>query len=176
MYDLRDYEEVIDEEQEYSITISHIVGIYPLVLNFSQYLSFPEYQFDSFEINEIVVEELVFSTNNSRLVDVVGTSFGGNPSYWRGNFSIYENLTITEILFQYIFTLSLYFENINPILFLPANVMISFDVIIDCTFWRPPKHTIAGTLATVEPKVWIFIGATLGLTALVIFSLKMSNR
>jgi hypothetical protein len=176
MYDLREYEEVIDEEQEYSITISHIVGIYHLVLNLSQYLSFPEYQFDSFEINEIIVEELEFSTNNSRLVDVVGTSFGGNPSHWRGNFSIYENFTITEISFHYIFTLSLYFENMNPILFLSANVMISFDVIIDCTFWRPPKHTISGTLATVGLEIWIFIGLTMGMIALAIFSLKLSNR
>ncbi|MHA2076176.1 MAG: hypothetical protein ACW99X_01145 [Candidatus Thorarchaeota archaeon] len=175
MYDFREYEEYNPEEQHTSITILREMSTNRSTssLNLTDYILFPQYYFESLEIQEVLVEQLTVSMNNSEVIIVFvrSSDFGG---IFEGNVTPGTDFVINNLSLFFAFDLLITLIDLSEV-FTPANVSIDINLIIDCVFRRPPKHTISGSLLNSDPRMWTFVGVVVLAVSIILLSRKLMN-
>jgi hypothetical protein len=177
MYDMRAYEEFNLVQQNKSITVIHSMYNTSLVsLNLTESLTYPSYYCESIEINEVFVEQIVFSSN-SEMVYVyvfphIGSTFSEGVVTPSEDF-VTENISLYyPIDYEYF---RVFLADLSSVL-TTMNVTITIDYIIDCAFWRPPKHTISGMILSIETTMWTFLGIIVICFSLIGVSLKLARE
>lgn len=174
MYDLREYEEYNQMHQNKSLTVIHEVYNNSLFfINLTESITHPSYTFLNFQINEVFIREIRFSTQ-SELVYVlvyphIGTTFShGNMTPWEQ--FVVQNITLSyPIDYEYF---QVFFQDFSSTL-TSTNVTIMIDYVIDCTFQRPPKHTISGMILSLDMTTWVLMGAVIMAMSLFYISWKL---
>ncbi|MHA1952229.1 MAG: hypothetical protein ACW99G_21995 [Candidatus Thorarchaeota archaeon] len=160
IYDLREYEQfALEENRGYiGMTEEMSYSYCEIFLNFSRHLVFPEYQFESFEITDVIVENLLISTDTTETINVHGQSYGG-LEYWNDTMTRYRDIILQNISLRYIYSIFIWMGGPNPDdASYPLYVHVSALFTVHSTFERPPKHTIAGILLNIDPEILMFAG------------------
>jgi len=172
-YDLREYEQFALEENIGFIGVTGEMssGYCEFLLNFSRHLVIPEYQFESFDITEVVVKILSISTNTTETIYVDGMSYGG-LEYWNDTMTQFHDIILSNISLRYVYFISIRMWSPS----IPVYVYVSAHFTVKSVFEKPPKHTIAETLLSIDPEILIFIGAMVVFLPIIALSRRLSRE
>ena len=124
----------------------------------------------------MLVEKIEFSSNSELVYVYIFPHLGSTFS--EGNVTPLENFVTQNITLLYPIDYErfrIYLADLSNIL-THMNVTIAVDYIIDCTFQRPPKHTISGIILSIDMVTWIFIGVVVISLSLILVSLKLTKK
>ncbi len=174
MYDLREYEEYTQVHQNKSITVIHqMYNNSLLFINLTELITYPSYTFLNLQINEVFINEIRFSTQSELVYVLVYPHIGSTFS--NGNLTSWEEFVVKNITLFYPIDyeyFQVFFQDFSSIL-MSMNITITIDYVIDCTFQKPPKHTISGMILSVDMTTWMLIGVLVMAISLFSISWKL---
>jgi hypothetical protein len=178
MYDLREYEQFPQEENVGLIERVQMMSTEYCAFNldFADHLVLPDYQYESFEIDEIVVKSLSFMSNSSEPIEVSGQSYGGLES-WSYTTTRYHSIILRNISLQFVYSISIRMQgpdtNSTPY---PLYVDVIAHFTVYSTFERPPKHTITETILSIDLRSWMFLGVVVLTLPIIVLARRLSRE